>query len=82
MAFSGVLESAGFTPRRIATRAEVHLEKVADKWTVTRIDLVTEAEVPGIDEQTFQARAEEAKAGCPISRLVAAAHITVQAKLI
>ncbi len=82
MAFSGALEAAGFTARRIATRAQVHIEKVADKWTVTRVDLTTEAEVPGIDGPTFQAKAEEAKAGCPVSRLLASIPISLQAKLI
>jgi osmotically inducible protein OsmC len=82
MALSGELESAGFTAQRIATRAQVYLEKVADKWTITRIELVTEAKVPGIDEHTFLAKAEEAKRGCPVSRLLAAAKITLQAKLV
>jgi lipoyl-dependent peroxiredoxin len=82
MAFSGELESAGFIARRIATRAQVQIEKVAEKWTVTRVDLTTEAEVPGIDAGTFQAMAEKAKAGCPVSRLLASIPISLQAKLI
>jgi lipoyl-dependent peroxiredoxin len=82
MAFSGELESAGFIARRIATRAQVLIEKVAEKWTVTRVDLTTEAEVPGIDAGTFQAMAEKAKAGCPVSRLLASIPISLQAKLI
>jgi osmotically inducible protein OsmC len=81
MALSGELEGAGFTAERIATQAHVHLEKVADKWTVTRIHLVTLATVPGIDKATFQAKAEEAKLGCPISRLLAATAISLEAKL-
>jgi len=48
---------------------------------VTRIHLVTEAKVPGIDKATFQAKAEEAKLGCPISRLLAATAISLEAKL-
>ncbi len=82
MAFSGELEGAGFSARRIATQAQVHIEKVADKWTITRVDLTTEAEVPGIDARTFQAMAERAKAGCPVSRLLASIPISLQAKLI
>jgi len=43
---------------------------------------VVVAEQDGIDERTFLAKAEEAKLGCPISRLLAAAAITLQAKLV
>jgi lipoyl-dependent peroxiredoxin len=81
MAFSGQLSSAGHEPTSIRTEATVHLEKVDDKPTVTRIVLHTVAEVPGIDEATFQEKAENAKAGCPISRLLAAAEIELQAEL-
>ncbi len=41
-------------------------------WTITSIELETEGEVPGIDEKTFVELAEKAKAGCPISRALAA----------
>ncbi len=81
MAFSGQLATAGHEPTSIRTEATVHLEKVDDKPTVTRIVLHTVAEVPGIDEATFQEKAETAKAGCPISRLLAAAEIELQAEL-
>jgi lipoyl-dependent peroxiredoxin len=81
MALSGDLTRAGYTPGLIKTRAEVHLERVDDKPTVTRIHLVTEAEIPGIDDSAFQEIANGAKAGCPISRLLAAAEITLDARL-
>jgi lipoyl-dependent peroxiredoxin len=82
MALSGELNRAGHTPGKITTRAEVHLDRVDDKPTITRIHLVTEAEVPGIDEKSFQEIAEAAKEGCPVSRLLAAAEITLEAKLL
>lgn len=81
MALSGALGRAGHEAERIATTANVHLEKVNDAQTVTRIDLVTEATVPGISEDEFQEIAAGAKANCPISRLLAAAEINLQATL-
>jgi lipoyl-dependent peroxiredoxin len=83
MAFSDDLDQAGFTPNRVQTKATVTFEKVEGKSTITRIHLDTEAEVPGIDEATFQRVAEGAKVGCPISRALAAvSEITLNARLV
>ncbi|KAB8198418.1 OsmC family peroxiredoxin [Lysobacter maris] len=72
MALSAVLGKAGFTPDRIQTRAEVTMEPGMDPGpTVTGVNLVVEASVPGIDDATFQRIAEGAKAGCVISRALA-----------
>ncbi|AWV06609.1 OsmC family protein [Marilutibacter maris] len=72
MALSAVLGKAGFTPDRIQTRAEVTMEPGMDPGpTVTGVNLVVEASVPGIDDATFQQIAEGAKAGCVISRALA-----------
>jgi lipoyl-dependent peroxiredoxin len=81
MAFSGELTRAGFMPARIETTAEVTLERVNEKPTITRIHLVTVANVQGIDEQAFQEKAQAAEAGCPVSRLLQAAEITLEARL-
>jgi lipoyl-dependent peroxiredoxin len=82
MALSGDMTRAGFTPQKISTRAEVHLERVDDKPTITRIHLMTEVEAQGLDDKTFQELAEAAKAGCPVSRLLsAAAEISLEAVL-
>lgn len=81
MAFSGQLNEAGMTPERIETKASVSLEKVDGKMTVTAIHLDVVATIPGADEAAFRKAAENAKAGCPISRLLAAAEITMDAKL-
>ena len=60
----------------------VHLDKTEAGMTVTRIDLETVAEVPGIDEAGFAKLAESAKANCPISRLLSpGAEITLSARL-
>ena len=82
MAFSLFLGNAGYTPTRIDTTAKVHLDQVEGGFTITRIELITEAEVPGIDETAFQEVAKAAKEGCPVSKALAGAEITLQAKLI
>lgn len=71
MALAGALGKAGHPPTSIKTRAIVTLERVAEKPTVTLVRLEVEGNVPGIDKQAFKRHAEEAKAGCPISRLLA-----------
>lgn len=82
MAFSKQLSDAGFPPAAVVTNANVHLDKTDAGMTVTRIDLVTTGDVPGIDEAQFQKLAEAAKAGCPISRLLSpGAEITLDATL-
>jgi osmotically inducible protein OsmC len=81
MAFSAGLGKAGFTSKRIQTEASVSLQKAEDGFKIARIDLTTEAEVPGIDEKTFQEEAQKAKAGCPVSRALAGVQINLTARL-
>ncbi len=81
MAFSGALARAGFTPTSVKTSATVHLDKGAAGFSITRIDLDTVGEVPGIDEARYQEIAAEAKANCPVSRALAAVDITLNATL-
>jgi osmotically inducible protein OsmC len=71
MFLSKVLADAGHPPTSIDTTANVHLEPVDGKQTVTRIELSTTADVPGIDEAEFNKSVEFAKDNCPISRLLA-----------
>jgi lipoyl-dependent peroxiredoxin len=82
MALSAGLGKSGFTPTRISSEAKVHLEKVGEGFGITKIDLITEAEVPGIDEATFLEHAEGAKKGCPVSKALSAVEIVLTAKLI
>lgn len=82
MALSGELESAGHTPNRVHTQATVHLEKGDAGFRIARVHLRSEAEVPGIDDQTFQQHAEAAKKGCPVSQALAAIEITLEATLV
>ncbi|MET7864548.1 OsmC family protein [Micromonospora taraxaci] len=82
MAFSKALADAGSTPTSVETTAKVHLDKTDAGMTVTRIDLETVGQVPGIDDAEFQKLAEAAKANCPISRLLSpGAEITLSARL-
>lgn len=83
MAFSGALGRAGYSPKRVFTTARVHLNKQEAGFRITKIELETEAEVPGIADAEFQQIAEASKAGCPVSVALGAVEtITVNAKLV
>ncbi len=82
MAFSGGLGKAGHTPKRISTDAKVHLEKVGEGFSITKVVLNMEAEVPGIDENQFNEIAEGAKKNCPVSRALGGVEIELNAKLL
>ena len=82
MALSFILGNAGFNPTRVHTTARVHLEKVGDGFSITKIELETEAQIPGIDDKTFQGHAEAAKKGCPVSKALTGTTITLKAKLV
>jgi lipoyl-dependent peroxiredoxin len=82
MALSGALSRNETPPSRVSTTADVHLNKTDDGWRIQRIDLHTEADVPGIDDAKFQELAEATKTGCPVSVLLSSAEITLDAKLV
>ena len=82
MAFAAALGRAGFEPRSVRTRAEVHLVKTEAGFAIPRIELRTEAEVPGIDAARFQEIAAGAKAGCPVSKALAGVEISLDARLV
>lgn len=81
MALSGQLSSAEMVPESIETSAVVTMEKTDDGPTITKIHLTTKAKVPGAEKQKFDELAKKAKEGCPISRLLKAAEITLDAQL-
>ena len=81
MALAAQLTRAGQPPTRIHTTAQVKLEKVGEAFSITKIDLQTEAEVPGVDDATFQRYANEAKQNCPVSKALAGTEISLTAKL-
>ena len=80
MALSGQLGAAGLTPDRIETTATVTLEKNAVGFEVTSSHLDVVAKIPGAAQEAFEKAANDAKAGCPISRLLNA-KITMKASL-
>jgi osmotically inducible protein OsmC len=81
MAFANILSKAGFKVNSISTEDAVHIEKKEDGFTITRIDISTVAEVAGIDNETFQKHAAEAKKGCPVSKALKSVDMTLVAKL-
>ncbi|HJV83470.1 OsmC family protein [Noviherbaspirillum sp.] len=80
MALSAQLGEAGMTAESLRTSAEVTLDKVDDGFAITAIHLNLTAKIPGADPKAFQAAADRAKEGCPVSKLLNA-KITMDAKL-
>jgi osmotically inducible protein OsmC len=81
MALSGQLGNAGMTADEISTMATITLEKTDAGFTVTSSHLDVQAKIAGADPKVFETAANNAKAGCPISRLLNA-KITMDAKLV
>lgn len=80
MALSGQLGQAGLTADSINTTASVKLEKTEAGFAITSVHLEVKAKVPGADQQAFATAANNAKAGCPVSKLLKA-EITMNASL-
>ena len=80
MALSAFLGRAGFTPEKLSTQATLSLEQLQGNWTITSIHLDTSARIPGIGREKFEEIAADAKANCPVSRVLNAT-ITLDAKL-
>ena len=80
MALAAQLGEAGMTAESIKTSAVVTLEKVEDGFSITQVHLGLLAKIPGADQKTFEAVANKAKIGCPVSKLLNA-KITLDAKL-
>jgi len=80
MATSASLGQAGLTPERLSTEATLTLEQVQGAWTITAIHLQLTGRVPGISQEKFAEIAADAKANCPVSRVLKA-DISLDAKL-
>jgi lipoyl-dependent peroxiredoxin len=80
MALSGQLGAAGMTAESIDTTATVTFDKLDAGWTITEVHLDVKAKIPGADRAKFQTAANNAKTGCPVSRVLNA-KITMDAKL-
>ena len=82
MALAAGLEKAGHEPKSIDTKATVHLEKVGEQTSITRIVLSTRGEVPGISEAEFRRMAEDTKKNCIVSRALSSVDMRLEATLI
>ena len=80
MALSAQLGTMGLTPGEIRTSAAVSLDKVGEGFAITAVHLTVKAKVPGADAAQFQTAANNAKAGCPVSKVLNAT-ITMDATL-
>ncbi|MFZ3484607.1 OsmC family protein [Sphingomonas sp. 3-13AW] len=80
MALSFALAKAGFSDGTLDTSAKITLDKDGDGFSITRSDLTLKARVPGIAQDQFEQIAQEAKAGCPVSKLLKA-EITLEHSL-
>jgi len=81
MAFANALATAGHDPQRVETTARVHLVPAEEGPSITQIELQTQAEVPGIDEEEFQRHAKTAEESCPVSKALAGVEISLAAKI-
>jgi osmotically inducible protein OsmC len=81
MALSGALEKAGFSPESVKTEAHVSLEKEGEGFAIKKIKLVTNARIPEISKEDFQKHAQAAKENCPVSKVLAATNIELEARL-
>lgn len=82
MALALELSEAGYDPQSIETQSEVTFEVNDGGPAITGIKLMTEAEVPDIDEETFQKFANGAKEGCPVSKALSGTEISLDATLL
>ena len=80
MALSAQLGSANLTPESISTSATLSMEKLDAGWTITAVNLDVVARVPKADADAFNKAAENAKSGCPVSKVLKA-RITMNARL-
>jgi len=81
MALSLILSEAKLTAEKMETQADVTLEKQGDGFAITSVHLTLKAKIPGADDAKFQELAAEAKAGCPVSKLLNT-KITLGASLV
>jgi len=81
MALAASLGREKVTAKRIHTDAKVHIDRVGEGMAITKIELETEAEIPGYDAAKFASLAEKTKQECPVSKALAGTTITLVAKL-
>jgi osmotically inducible protein OsmC len=70
MSFVRLLGMANFVPEQVDSKSDVTIEKDGDGFSITSVYLTVTARIPGIDENTFHSIAAQAKASCPVSKLM------------
>jgi osmotically inducible protein OsmC len=80
MALSAQLGGANLTPESIETSATLTMEKLDSGWTITAVQLEVVAKVPNATQAAFEKAANDAKSGCPVSKVLKA-DITMNARL-
>jgi len=80
MALSAQLGTANLTPESISTSATLTMEKLDAGWTITAVHLDVVARIPKADQAAFDKAAQNAKSGCPVSKVLKA-DVTMNAKL-
>jgi osmotically inducible protein OsmC len=81
MALAFGLSGAGHQPEELSTTAVVSIEQEGGGYTIKTVALTLKGRVPGISEDEFRKAADDAKAGCPVSKLFKGAEITLDAQL-
>jgi lipoyl-dependent peroxiredoxin len=81
MALSLMLSTAGYKVNFVRAEDKVHIDKVGDGFSITKIEVNCEASIEKIDEPTFTKFAEDAKKGCPVSKALAGVEFVLTAKL-
>jgi lipoyl-dependent peroxiredoxin len=82
MALDAQLTEAGFKPEKLETTAVVTLDLHGEGPTITKIHLTNKSGIPGIDKAKFEELATKAKLGCPVSKVLKGAEITLDATLV
>jgi len=82
MALANTIALKGYEVGEIVTIAVATLSNPGDGARVTAMDLTTEAKISGIDEETFQILANDAKLNCPVSKTLSTVDIRLSAKLV
>lgn len=81
MSLANLLSESGHPPADLNTTARVRLEQLDTGFSITKIELQTTGEVPGVDAETFAKLAQQAKDTCPVSRALAGTEITLEARI-
>ncbi len=82
MALTSALSKEGMEPKRIETHAAVSLEKDDVGFSITKIQLTAQAQVPNADPVKFEHIARATKESCPVSKALLGTTITLEAKLV